>query len=174
MGGAIAAAAVLLTVLGVQLRSRGEAARGAADTWKKQGLAAMGQAFPDVLTDRPGVNKYVAFKAEVDRARKAREAPQRTEDAMPVLEEMETISLVVGNSGYAVESIELGAVPRFSVIANSISDAENLLEAMKRVSGSHVVDWALNPSTKREGDVDKVRAQFSGRWAQANKPGSGA
>ncbi len=170
--GAIAAAALVMSVIGFQLRASADSAREAAKDWRKQGLAAIGEVFPDALVDRPGVNKYQAFKTEVEKTEKKLRPADRTDEAMPVIEELETISLVVGNSGYSIESIDLDSkgLPRLYVLTDRLDDAERLGDALKRVSGSHVAEWTSNYSTKKEGDVSKVRASWSGTWIK-NKPG---
>jgi hypothetical protein len=170
--GAIAAAAVVLGVLGFQLRSGAEKARAAAGEWRTQGLAVITQVAPDIKV-APGKSQYQTFKDQVQKAANEIKEPDRTEYAMPVMEELETISLVLGNNGYAIESVDLSTtgLPRFSVIVDKTKDAEDLLAALGRVSGSHVVDWNLNVKNKKEGDQDKIQASFSGQWVHAKQGG---
>jgi hypothetical protein len=171
---AIAAAALALGVLGFQLNSAAASARAAASKWRDQGLAAIGQVFPDALVDRPGVNKYQAFKTEVERLEKKNRGLEGVEPAMPILEELETISLVVGNNGFSIESLDLDSkgTPRFTAIASKTQDAEDLLEALKRVSGSHVGDWTATYAPKKEGELTLIRGNYSGSWIKAKPAGS--
>jgi hypothetical protein len=173
--GAIAAAAVALGVLSYQLNTSAASARDAAEAWRKQGMAAIGQVFPEALVDRPGVNKYQAFKTELDRFEKKTRGFEGVEPAMPVLDELETISLVVGTNGYAIESIDLDTkgVPRFTVVTSNTKDADDLADALKRVSGSHVSEWSANYSNKKEGDLTLIRATYSGTWIKNKPAGSG-
>jgi hypothetical protein len=165
---AIAAAALGMMLLGLQLRSAAAKSQNAATRWHDLASAAVTQVLPDAK-DLPGKSKLQTFKEAVDKAERSATAPKRTEEAVPVLEELETISLVVGNNGYSIETIDLDSkgLPRFTVIANTTRDAEDLLDALKRVSGSRVTEWAGSYSPKKEGDQDKVRATFSGRWVLA-------
>jgi hypothetical protein len=169
--GAVGAAAMGLTVVGFQLRGAAESARTAALGWRNQGRDAIAQVAPDIK-DAPGKNRYQAFEDEVKRLEHQVTAPPRNDDTMPVMEELETISLVVGNAGYALDSISLDSkgLPRFAVVADNMSDAEALIEAMRRVSGSNVVEWTGNPVPRKVDGVDKVAVTFNGRWAPP-KPG---
>jgi hypothetical protein len=172
--GAIAAGALVLTVLGWQLGRTAKDSDAAAKAWTEQGRAAIKEVFPEALVPRPGESPYKRFKDELDKQERAAKPLDHADAAMPVLEELETISLVLGNSGYAIESVDLDSkgLPRVTTVTASTRDAEDLLDALKRVSNSHVVDWTFTPSNKQEGEVTKVRATYTGRWASpANKGG---
>jgi hypothetical protein len=55
-------------------------------------------------------------------------------------------------------------------VASKTQDAEDLLDALKRVAGSRVNEWGATYAPKKDGDQTLVRATYSGTWTK-NKPG---
>ncbi len=177
--GAIAAAALLMGVVGWQMNSAAAESRDAAAEWRGRQEEAIRQVLPDARAG-PGRSTLMVLKDEVGRRAKELAPAKQLDSAatMPILEELQTLSFVVGNSGLSLESIELDSQfsPRFSVLANTTRDAEDLLVALGRVAGSHVSDWSPLYSARTEGGVQKVRGTYSGKWAVkgAAKPAAGA
>jgi hypothetical protein len=171
--GAIAAAAVVLGALGWQMNASADDARLAGSEWRTQQEKAIKQVMPEAKAG-PGRSTYDELRAEVTKRKNETKSVARgTDMAMPVFEELETLSFVVGNNGFALESIELDSQrsPKFTVITPSTEDAERLFEAIQRVAGSNVTDWTSQYSSVNEGDTVKVRGTYTGQWIKPKTQG---
>ena len=99
---------------------------------------------------------------EIDRLERLVRPAQGGEPARPILDELEAISLVVGNSGYSVEEIDIDNVrATLTIIAKNIQDAVDMQEALSAVSGSVLGPWT---SDSRSIPQDQVRTIYSARW----------
>jgi hypothetical protein len=167
--GAVAAAALALGFFGWQLNASAAQAEEAAQLWTARTDEAIKSVMPEARP-APGRSTFDLLKDEVTRRKKELQRPNTgTEVVMPILEELETISFVVGNNGFELESIELDSrtSPGFTVITNTTQEAEELAQAIRRVSGSHIETWTTEYRAvqgRKEGEGSKVRARFIGQW----------
>ena len=87
---------------------------------------------------------------------------------MPVLQEIESLSLLLGNPDYRIESIEVDSLKdvRLTLQVNSLEDAEQLLASLKDLSGLNTQEWeARYPSgTARPDPSQKLKMTYIGRW----------
>jgi hypothetical protein len=172
---AVMVGAILLAGLGWQLAGSAEQASTAAAAWREQQDKVIAQVMPGA---KPGLGEqgglYSQLEKEVRTREKALQGPAKGDTPMPILEELETLSFVIGNNGLELESIDLDSRsgPRFTVLAPTTRDAEELGEALKRVSGSHVVEWTAQVQQPRTAGSEKVRGTYNGKWA-APKPEGG-
>jgi hypothetical protein len=96
---------------------------------------------------------------------------------MPLLEELATLSMVTGDPNYSLENIDLesssSAVLRLGVVANSLSDAEAMTEALNAIAGSAVLRWEEPASYDTTSRPGKFRINYTAKWApRADKGGA--
>lgn len=125
------------------------------------------------------------LNTEISKREKELAPPEAGEATMPMREELETISLVVGIQD--VELVELSLSPtigaRVVVTVADLARAEELYDALTRVGGSALGAWTrqfeevktqptpanANPSAT----TSRVRCTFSAKWAVPSKPATG-
>ena len=166
---AIAGIALLATMLSVRLRSLASEARERAADVASESAKLVKEHFPDARPG-PGYSLLKATSDEVLRLRNLAEPPKRAEPQMPILEELETISMVTGNSNYALESLDLdggaNAVLKLSIVANSLSEAEAMTEALASISGSAVTRWEEPSVIDTTSKPGKFKVNYTAKWAQ--------
>jgi hypothetical protein len=81
-----------------------------------------------------------------------------------VVRELELLSLVLASPTVEVLSITLdsASVPVVEVLVPTTSEAEALLEGLRRIGGSTIASWSMDISSQGE----KRRARLSGRWQE--------
>jgi hypothetical protein len=149
--------------------SAGNAARATRD-WTAQWRKVVGEAYPDALREGPGKSALSILDDELRNRRRNLLPPERSDQAMPVLQELETVTMVIGTGEFALESIDLrstGMSPKVVVIAKDLRDAEALEEAFNRVAGSYVTAWTGKYTSRPEGAETRIRAEYSGEWNHA-------
>lgn len=165
---AIAGGALLAVTLSVKLRSAASAAREEASAIQAASAALVKEHFPDARPG-PGYSLLQATTDEVARLRNLAEPPKRAEPPMPLLEELATISMVTGDPNYSLENIDLesssSAVLRLGVVANSLSDAEAMTEALNAIAGSAVLRWEEPASYDTTSRPGKFRINYTAKWA---------
>lgn len=164
---ALAAGAGLLGLASWRLYARADEAEESAKAWRSRADELIQGVYPDALIPQPGKSALQVMDEEILARRRNLRPPERTDQAMPILEELETISMVLGSGKYALESIELksqGSAPTIIVIAESTADAEALAEALNRIGGSHISQWSPAYASRTEAGVSKVQATFRGEW----------
>lgn len=165
---ALGAVAGLLGLASWRLYARADEAEASARAWKSRADELIRGVYPDALIPQPGKSALQVMDEEILSRRRNLRPPERTDQAMPILEELETVSMVLGSGRYALESIELksqGSAPTIIVIAETTADAEALAEALNRIGGSHITQWSPAYASRTEGGVSKVQATFRGEWA---------
>lgn len=161
--GAIAALAGALGVAAYRVGEQASATRGQATAAEKswrdefQSLKAPTPPVPGLELD------YLA--SEISKREKELLPPEAGEATMPVREELETISLVVG-----LEDVELGEVSlsptlgaKVVVTVADLARGEDLFDALSRVGGSALGTWQrrFDPVP----NSSKVRCTFDAKWA---------
>ncbi len=173
---AIAGGALLAVTLAAKLRSAAAAARDEASSIQAASAALVKEHFPDARPG-PGYSLLQATTDEVARLRNLAEPPKRAEPPMPLLEELATISMVTGDPNYSLENIDLesssSAVLRLGVIANSLSDAEAMTEALNAIAGSAVLRWEEPASYDTTSRPGKFRINYTAKWAPRLERGGG-
>jgi len=80
----------------------------------------------------------------------------------PILQELETLSFVLGNPDYKLEKIEMSATAvTIIVVVPDTAAYEELVESIERIAGSSVGDWIKTPRTNPSG----IRINFTGLWS---------
>jgi hypothetical protein len=175
---AVAGAAVIATSISLRLQNLATQARGEAATVAGESDKLVKEHFPDARRG-PGYSLLQATTDEVLRLRNLAEPPKRAEPPMPLLEELETISMVTGNANYALETIDLesssSAILKLGIVANSLSEAEAMTEALNSIAGSGVLRWEEPSQYDTNSRPGKFRINYTARWAprvekKAEKP----
>lgn len=116
----------------------------------------------------PGVSLVDSTTQEVDRLRKSAEPAKRADPSIPILEELETLSMVVGNPQYAVELIKLEASTNANqdlhIVAENNADADAMKEALNSISGSFVQDWREPEKYDITSRPGKVLVRYRAKW----------
>ena len=108
---------------------------------------------------------------ELDRRRKAL-MPAQNEPDMPVLEELEALSFVLGNPDYQLERLSVTSYNvLIEVVVPDTPAFEELLESLPRIGGSRIATWT---SEVRELGGQGVRCTFTGLWRTEPRPVGGS
>lgn len=125
------------------------------------------------------------LNAEITKREKELAPPEASEATMPMREELETISLVVGIED--VELTELSLSPtigaRVVVTVADLARAEELYDALTRVGGSALGAWTrqfdevkvqpTGAAADHSPASPRVRCTFTAKWAVPSKPSAG-
>lgn len=167
---AIVALAGVLGVVSWHLYGAAASARDAQKQIEASWRDVVKGVYPDALVPQPRTSPLQLLDNEITARRRSLKPPERTDQTMPILQELETITMVIGTGDFALESVDLrsgGQGPRVSVIAKTTPDAEELGEAFKRIGGSYIVNWTGKYLPKTEGTEARVAATYSGEWNMA-------
>lgn len=93
---------------------------------------------------------------------KAKSGPINVAPTKPVLEELETISMVLGMSGIEIDSIQLThTLVKVQIRAQDLQLAEQINEALRSIDGSNL-QWRATPDLKTRGD--QIEASYTATW----------
>lgn len=160
-----AAIAIAACVLGVAAwRLQQAAGRLSADALA---LRAKADALVDEVDQEARLNPHgvvASLDDKIDALRKQLAPVQQTE--MPILQELDTLSRVVGIEGLQLREINLSsALATVTVIADSLKMLDDLRPALNGISGSAVGNWTFGtPREVRTGDQLQYEATFSAQW----------
>lgn len=126
---------------------------------------------PDLSLVRPGQDPLAILKSELDAREKRLRRPEKADPAMPVMQELETLSFILGNPDYTLEALSLDSrgLSKLQVVVPDIAQAEALLDALRSIAGSHMGEWRAKyqPRPDSSGGPSRVLADFTGTWARA-------
>jgi hypothetical protein len=92
----------------------------------------------------------------------SRTGPMQVAPTKPVLEELETISFVLGMTGIEIDSIQLThTLVKVKIRTKDLSLAEQINEALRSIEGSHL-QWRPQPELSNRGE--QIEATFSAVW----------
>jgi hypothetical protein len=140
--------------------------RDAARQWHQRWESVVRQAMPNA--PRVVLEKSLAdlLREEVDR--KHREAvPIETAGApMPVLEELESVMLVLASASASIEEVYIDSVqrPRIVVSARTTQQAEDIHLGLQRIAGSNMLTWSIKLTDQPRGTERRLRAEYVGEW----------
>lgn len=172
---AVAALAGVVAVWGWRLREEAAAADAEVARTRASWQEAVREIYPEALTPRIGTNALTILTEELTRREAALRPPERTDRTMPILQELETLSIVVGNAGLELVSIDLSsagttAPVKLVVTTPSTTAAEQLLEALRGIGGSHLTGWTQQIRATRDGDPLRRTATYTATWDPALRP----
>lgn len=151
-----------------QLSRAAAEARASASTWNDRWRDVIKNAYPEGLRPVPGVSPVTLLTEEITRREREMLPVERTDQTMPVLAELETISLVLTSAGCELEEIGLDSALRPYAVAlvGSSQEAEEILSGLGRIGGSVVTNWTLSVTERLTGTERKVRAEYRGEWVR--------
>lgn len=163
---ALVALAACLGVVSWRMSAAAVAAKASADEWRKRWTEVADGVFPDALVPKPGLSASMQMFDEVRRLEDARKPADRAEPALPVMQELESLSYVLSNPDYNLESVEIDSksVIKVVVVAKEIAAAELMLEAINAIAGTNSVDWTAAYRLRNEKGESKVTATFTAKW----------
>ncbi|MBL4809248.1 MAG: hypothetical protein JKY43_04215 [Phycisphaerales bacterium] len=92
----------------------------------------------------------------------SRTGPMQVTAPKPVLEELETVSFVLGMSGIDIDSISLSnTLATLKIRTQDLALAEQINEALRSIEGSHI-QWRASPDLTNRGA--QIEATFTGTW----------
>jgi hypothetical protein len=173
------AAAIMLAagVMGVaafvvhQSATEAEAEAAAARTeWRR----VAGEVYPLVNEGSTAAQSFDGYavgelRAELERRRQL-VAPVQATPEKPILPELETLSMVLGNPDYQLTRLDLSS--NAVIIDVTVPDTaayEELVESLSRIAGSAVRQWERSPRAVPGG----IRAQLTGLWGDMAAPAPG-
>ena len=165
IAGAVAGLAGLGFVASWKLSSAAAERRATAAAWETQWRDTISEVFPDALRPVPRVSPQQLLADEIRRKERELLPVEQPEKTMPVMQELETISMVVGNGIFGLDRISLDT-RRIEVvtIARTTKDAEDLLEALRRIGGSHAVEWTMRLRDRRDGTETLIEGRYEAQW----------
>lgn len=166
---AVAVGAAVLGVAAWRLQQAAGSLTADAQALRAKADALIDQIDPGMRLEPLGV--VVALDARLTELRKQFAPVQQTE--MPILQELDTLSRVVGIEGLQIREINLSsALATVTVIADSLKTLDDLRPALNGISGSSVGDWSFGtPRETRVGDRLQFEATFSAQWLpRVNRP----
>lgn len=177
---ALALLAGAIGLAGWRLQRQADEAQAAGSNWNSKWRELIKSEYPDALRPRPGVSPVTALTDEVRRRQRDLVPPERSEVTMPVLSEIETISMVISHENIQLESMEVSSTSRVTLVlvVPTLREAESIVESLKRIGGSFVGSWTPTYSEKLEtstnppsgqagppaGPVKKIRVTLRGEW----------
>ena len=163
---ALVAFAAGLGVVSWRMSAAAASAKIAAEEWRKKWEVVAKDSFPDALQPKAGLSPSTQMWDEVRRLEDARRPADRAEPALPVMQELETLSYVLSDPAYGIESVDLDSKGTIKVIAiaNDIASAELLLESINALAGTNTVDWTATYRMRAGGGENKVTATFNAKW----------
>lgn len=171
LAGVVLVASVVMGVVAWQAGRSAERLNQAAKVWADKGVEAATSAL-----GRSTVDPLDALRTEVRVRERELVPPPRAVPAEPVLEEIETITMVIANEDITLESLDLssGDLVRMTLTAPKVATLEKVTEALRRISGSHVNAWDANyrEYTDSKG-AQAVRATYSATWQDTRSPAGG-
>lgn len=167
VAGALALLGLALGVLGWKFRADSVQARAAAAGWAESWRGPVEQVYPDALRPRIKMSSLDELEAELKKRRDAITLPAQAERAKPVLQELETLSLVLAAPTIDLEDVKLDGATGVTVrvITATTGDAEALLEGFRRIGGSHLEGWSME-ILPMPGQTDKRKARYEARWVK--------
>lgn len=157
---AASAAALAIGLVAWSLRRESQQTRLAADRLFTQAEALVVARIPDALSRPVAPVDLVRdlVTAQENRLRR----PSDLTPAMPVLEELETLSFVLGSADYEITEVRMSEIaPLIRLTVPTLRDYEELVDALPRISGSFC-DWRL--SQQSGAGSDRLNVTMTGSW----------
>lgn len=138
----VIAASALTGVVAWQFRQKGVELRAEAAAWSAKWSNELKEAFPSAIGRVEGPK--LALEDEIARIQKDIVPAQNRDPAKPVLEELQTISMVLQHPDYTLGAMDLNSSTEtvtLRVQAKTYKAAEDLARALRSIGGSHVESW---------------------------------
>lgn len=164
----VGALALALFVLAFRLSRDGSASDTAAAAYREQWTKLVDVAVPGAMNSLDG--PLMALQDEVDKKEKDFKPPERVDLALPILQELETLSMVLGSGEIQLDELDLDSgqnVVRLRLTAESTERAEEIREALRAIGGSNIANWSepQYPSNAQPGQ--KLTVTYLGSWSES-------
>lgn len=175
----VIAASALTGVVAWQFRQKAVELRAAATAWSAKWSDELKEAYPAAIGRVEG--SKLALEDEIARIQKDIVPAQNKDPAKPVLEELQTISMVLQHPDYTLGSIDLNSSTEtvsLRVQAKTYKAAEDLARALRAISGSHVESWEWDrqsggtPATPATDGTQPLWYSYRGKFAKPAGGGS--
>lgn len=163
IAGVVLVAAVVMGIVTWQAVRSAESVNQSMFVWQSKGIETAKQALGNI----PPGDALSALRGAVRQAERSLTPPSRVVPAKPIMEELETISMVISHADLTLESIDLSSavLARFTLTAKEIGPLEKVTKALRQISGSHVISWEADyREFNRPSGEKAVRATFMGSW----------
>lgn len=173
----VGALAIALFVLAFRFSRDAGRSDAASAAYREQWTKLADSVVPGAMTSLDG--PLLALQDEVDKKERDFKPPERVELALPVMQELETLSMVLGSGEIHLDELDLDSgqsFVRLRVTAASIERAEEIREALRSIGGSNISAWSepQYPSNAQPGQ--KLAVTYLGTWQESirkRSPGSG-
>lgn len=158
----VTAASALIGVVAWQARDAAVEKQRAARVIEAKWRDEVGRIFPDALKIVPGgLGPEKSLQEEIKRREKDLLPPDRAEIsrelARPVLEEFETLSLVIASNDYKIDAFDVSSAGvTITVQCNTNPQADAFEVALNRIGGSHIERWTCTPRDMDDGKGGKT------------------
>lgn len=162
-------AAGVCVVLGLRIRAAAEDAQSTAREWSQVWRPQVEAAYPAALLPQPGKSARAILQEEVDRQRARLAPPPAIDPAPPLLQELETLSLVLANADVAIRTISMDSrLPTIEVVAlcRDLAYAERLGVAIGEIDRSWVANWEVKIARDTTDSERPFRVTLTARWTQ--------
>jgi hypothetical protein len=170
---AISLAAGVMGVAAFVVHSAAVGARDEAADDRREWRAVAAELMPSINEGPFGAVDARAvqdMQDQLDAIRRA-VAPVAVTPEKPILRELETLALIVGNPDYTLEKIELSSIAvTIEIVVPDTAAYEELVASLEGIAGSSVRTWSKTPTARPNG----IRASLVGQWdtgARAVPPG---
>ncbi len=166
-------ATIVAGVLGVwawQARARAIAASAEAGQVVLDTNDAIAKEFPEFANRVDPKSKLI--DDAISRAKKQLTIPKGPRPALPILQELETITLVLGSGDFSLERLEVySTYATVWVSAESLPAVEPVPNALRNIAGSQIVWGQETISEERQGATGKkFVCKLVGSWPATSEP----
>lgn len=159
---AVLAAAGVMGVVAWQAGRSAERIQQSSKVWYDKGM----EAAKGALGTAP-IDPMQSLRDEVRLRERELIPPSRVIPAKPVLEELETISMIISHEDLTLESLDLSSanLVRVTITAEKIETLEAVTNALRQISNSRVNRWEADYKEFNDPKGGKaVRATLSATW----------
>lgn len=162
----VGALAIALFALSFRLSRDASSSDSAAASYREQWTKMVEKAVPGAMNSMDG--PLLALQDEVEKKEKDFKPPDRVDLALPVMQELETLSMVLGSGEIQLDELDLDSaqnVVRLRVTVPSTERAEEIREALRAIGGSNIAAWGEPnyPSNAQPGQ--KLSVTYVGTWS---------
>ena len=169
---AVLAAAGVCVMLGLRIRAAAERANETATQWTDVWRPQVETVYPAALTPQPGKSARAILQEEVDRQRKRLAPPPAIDPAPPLMQELETLSMVLANADTSIRTISMDSrLPTIEIVAlcRDLEYAERLGVAIGEIDGSWVTNWDSKIARDTTDPERPFKVTLTARWTQEAK-----
>jgi len=158
-------AGVALVLAGAAVGWTGITLYGQGSETRRQAKSIRSQMVQQIMKLQPPISDLRLPTAELQARLNllvARTGPMQVTPTKPILEELDTISFVLGMSGIEIDTIQIThTVVKLKIRTADLALAEQINEALRAIDGSHL-QWRATPELNNRGN--QIEATFTAVW----------